>query len=136
MNSKIVKKAYGVSAQSKAGYKEAEGKRESLVNFESTVFNIVDNRDQRAKIENHKKKFSPSDPAARCYNNYSISAFSHVSRPSAANVNPDYLAVYKKNQKVFSRKNGEFTGWFDQLGTQKFLGTPFKKDLTLKAAGK
>jgi len=59
-----------------------------------------------------------------------------VSRPSAANVNPDYLAVYKKNQKVFSRKNGEFTGWFDQLGTQKFLGTPFKKDLTLKAAGK
>jgi hypothetical protein len=44
-----------------------------------------------------------------------VSDFTHLSRVTAPNVNKDYIGAFKKNQEVFKRKNGMFTGWFNNI---------------------
>ena len=56
-----------------------------------------------------------------------ISDYKNVSIITAPNFNKDYQKVYSSNNQVFKRQKGAFTKWFDNLKTQKFISTPFKK---------
>ncbi len=113
-------KSYRANSESKNIYKDKEFSKNSVINMESTRFNLITRRDQAGKPTGAPGQFG------YCGKVNGISDFKNVSILTAPNFNKDYQRAYTANTQVFKKKNGDFTSWFNQMPTQGFISVPFR----------